>query len=272
MSHKNEKLQISVVLISLNEQSNIARAINSVQWAADVVVYDSGSSDQTCEIAKNLGVKLVQGKWLGFGKTKKLATSFAKFDWILSLDCDEEVSDFLKNEIKENFASLKPDCVYKVPRLSFYLGRNIKHGGWYPDYQARLFNKNIHNWNEVDVHEKVEAKTYEYLRSDLNHYVFNNIEHQVQTNNRYSSLQAKEMFSAGKNFSWFHFLTKPFVKFIECYFWKMGFLDGWPGFVIAYSAGYSVFLKWAKLQELEQKQNKEMLNKEMLNKEELERS
>lgn len=258
MGHKTEKIPISVVLVSLNEQKNITRALNSVSWAADVVVYDSGSTDQTIKIAQELGATVIEGKWLGFGKTKKLATEYAKYDWIFSLDCDEEVSAALQQELHEKLSVLKPECVYKVPRLSFYLGRHIKHGGWYPDYQARVFNKKMHNWNEAVIHEKVEAQSYEKLRSDLNHYVFRNIEHHVQTNNRYSSLQAEEMFKKGKKFSWFHFFTKPSVKFIECYLTKLGFLDAWPGYVIARSAGYSVFLKWSKLRELEQNRNEDI--------------
>lgn len=240
-----------MVLISLNEQSNIERALNSVAWADDIVVYDSGSQDNTCEIAKKMGVRLYQGEWLGFGKTKKLATSYAKNDWVLSLDCDEEVSPELRFEIINKFKNLQPEVVYRLPRLSFYLKRWIHHGGWYPDYQARLFNKAHSNWNEESIHEKVQAKAQQDFVSCLNHYVFKNIEHQVQTNNRYSSLQAQEMFKNGKKFSWFHFFTKPSVKFIECYIWKLGFLDGWAGYVIARSAAYSVFLKWSKLRELE---------------------
>lgn len=242
-----------MVLISLNEQSNIARALDSVSWAADIIVYDSGSIDKTVDIAKKMGANVIQGPWFGYGKTKKLATEYAKLEWVLSLDCDEEVSESLQQELRNKFNSLNSDIAYRVPRLSFYLGRWIKHGGWYPDYQVRLFNKNKYNWNEAVIHEKVEAKKYENLLSNLNHYVFKNIEDQVQTNNRYSSLQAEEMLVAGKKFSWFHFFTKPIVKFIECYFIKLGFLDLSAGLIIAYNAGYSVFLKWAKLRELEMK-------------------
>lgn len=251
MNNNKLKIPISVVLIALNEQANIARALNSVSWALDIVVYDSGSMDKTKDIASKLGANIIQGTWLGYGKTKKIATEYAKFDWVLSIDCDEEVSESLQFEIRDKLNSLRPDTVYKIPRISYYLERWIKHGGWYPDHQARLFNKKHFNWNENNIHEKVEAENYENLLSNLNHYVFKSIEDQVKTNNRYSSLQAEEMLTAKKKFSWFHFFTKPIVKFIECYFIKLGFLDSWAGYVIAYNAGYSVFLKWAKLRELE---------------------
>lgn len=242
-----------MVLVALNEQANIESALQSVSWAADIVVYDSGSVDKTMDIARKTGANVIQGPWAGFGKTKKLATDYAKLDWVLSLDCDEVVSQALQQEIRSRFEQLRPDTVYRLPRSSFYLNRWIKYGGWYPDLQGRLFNRKNTNWNEASIHEKVEAQNYENFTTPLNHYVFKNIEEQVKTNNRYSSLQAQEMLAAGKKFSWFHFFTKPLVKFIECYLIKRGFLDGIAGYIIAYNASYSVFLKWAKLLELEMK-------------------
>ncbi len=251
MNNNKQKIPVSAVLISLNEQANIERAISSVSWADDIVVYDSGSTDETCNIARKLGANVITGPWLGFGKTKQTATSYAKNDWVFSIDCDEEATSDFELEIRNKMTSLGSETAYRVPRQSRYLGRWIKFGGWYPDYQTRLFNKKFSQWNESKIHEKVEAKAYANLSTSLNHYVFKNIEHQVQTNNRYSTLQAQEMFASRKKFSWFHFFTKPWVKFIECYFLKRGFLDAYPGFVIACNAGYSVFLKWAKLRELE---------------------
>lgn len=251
----NPKFPISVVLISLNEQANIVRALKSVSWAQDVVVYDSGSSDLTVDIAKKMGANVVQGAWLGFGKTKKAATEHAQYDWVLSIDCDEEVTKELAQEIYDKLPNLNPEVAYRVPRLSCYLNRWIRRGGWYPDHQIRLFNKKHSGWNEASIHEKVEAKDYQNLASNLNHYVFKNIEHQIQTNNRYSTLQAEKMHSDGKSFLWFHFFTKPGVKFFENYFWKLGFLDGWAGYVIAANSAHSVFLKWAKLREIQLRQS-----------------
>ncbi|MCC2677673.1 MAG: putative glycosyl transferase [Pseudobdellovibrio sp.] len=251
MSDQIEKLPLSVVIIALNEESNISRAVSSVNgWVSEVFVYDSGSTDNTKSIAENRGAKVVSGPWLGFGPTKKKAADLAANSWILSIDSDEEVSAELRSEIQKKFMTLDDRTAYQLPRKSFYLNRWVMHGGWYPDHQARLFNKKFSNWNAAEIHEKVEASSYQKLSSDLNHYVFKNIDHQVATNNRYSTLQAKEMAAKGKSFSWFHFFTKPAVKFFECYFLKLGFLDGWPGFVIAKSASYSVFLKWAKLYEI----------------------
>lgn len=241
-------MNLSVVVICLNEEANIERCLNSVQWADQILVYDSGSTDKTTAIAQSLGAKVVSGEWLGFGPTKHKAVTLAEHDWILSLDADEVVSPELASEIRHR--PLNEKVAYKIPRLSNYLNHWVRFGGWYPDYQTRLFHRGFSQWNQNIVHEKVEAAAYEKLTKPLFHYVFKNIEHHIQTNNKYSGLLAQKMWDSGKRFSWFHFLTKPCVKFIECYFIKLGFLDGWVGFFIAKGASYSVFLKWSKLKEL----------------------
>lgn len=254
MTEKSESVALSVAIITLNEEFNIARAIRSVGWAAEVVIYDSGSKDKTIEIAQKMGAKVVQGPWLGFGPSKRKVTEAASYDWILSIDADEEVPEALATEIRQKWSALQPQRAYQIPRLSKYLGKWIKYGGWYPDHQTRLFHRQYSNWDNAEIHEKVQAQELGRLTQPFHHYVFKNIEHQVQTNNRYSSLQAQEMHRKGKDFSWFHFFTKPYVKFIECYFLKLGLLDGWPGYVIARNAGYSVFMKWSKLRELSMKE------------------
>ena len=247
------KVNLSIVIITLNEEANIERCLKSVQWADEVLVYDSGSTDFTVKIAQSLGAKVISGPWLGFGPTKNKAALLAKHNWIFSIDADEEVTADLAQEISEQLKVENTDLktAYKIPRLSYYLQHWVKHGGWYPDYQVRLFNRVHANWNLACVHEKVEAENYKTLSMHLNHYVFKNIEHHIRTNNTYSGLLAKELYLKKKKFSKFHFLTKPTVKFLECYILKLGFLDGWVGFFIAKGAAYSVLLKWSKLKELE---------------------
>lgn len=249
---------LSAVIITKNEEANIERCLRSLNWIEDVVVYDSGSVDQTLVIAKKMGAKVFEGEWKGYGPTKIIATGLAKNDWILSVDADEEVSPQLCEEIQNRITSknLKPEVGYQIPRLSFYLKKWIHHGGWFPDYQLRLFHRQHSMWNANTIHEKVESRHQEKLANNLNHYVFKNISHQIFTNDRYSTLQAQKMFEQTKKFSWFHMLTKPTVKFLECYILKLGFLDGWPGYVIARNAAHSVFLKWNKLYELEQDSRK----------------
>ena len=242
---------LSVVVITLNEEANLERCLKSVPFAAEKIVVDSFSTDRTVEIAKACGATVVQEKWRGYGAQKAFATGLAKNDWILSLDADEALSPELENELLERFATLDPEVGYRLPRLSCHMKRWIHHGGWYPDFQLRLFNKKHSHWQESGLHEKVEAKRTENFRNHLLHWVFKSISHQVQTNDKYSGIGAEDLHRRGKKFSLFKLITKPPVKFVETYFWKQGFRDGLPGFVIAVGASYSIFLRWAKLWELE---------------------
>ncbi len=248
--------KISAVVITKNEETNIQHCLKSIRWVDEIIVYDSGSTDRTVELAKEFGAQVHIGEWLGFGATKKKATSLANNHWILSIDADEVVSDLLAEEIKLLLQSkLSEDTAYLIPRKSYFLNRWITHGGWYPDYQKKFFNRLKSNWDNAEIHEKVISKNSLKMHRDLHHFVFKNIEHQVQTNNRYSTLLAKQLFDAKKFSTVYHILFKPMVKFFECYFFKCGFLDGYSGFVIARNASYSVFLKWTKLKEMHDQKN-----------------
>lgn len=244
------KLPLSLVVITLNEEAKLKACLDSVPFASDIVVLDSFSKDKTKDIALGSGARFFEHSWLGFGAQKHKATEYAQYDWVLSLDADERLSPELQVEIKERFAQLDPETGYLLPRLSFHLGRWIRHGGWYPDYQLRLFNRRHSQWNQAGIHEKVQAKITDRFKHPIQHYVFNSISHQVITNDKYSSLQAQELHRSKKTrFSLFKLITKPPVKFFENYIFKRGFLDGLPGFIIAVGSAYSVFLKHAKLWE-----------------------
>jgi glycosyltransferase involved in cell wall biosynthesis len=245
------KLPISLIVITLNEERNIERCIRSVPFASDVVVVDSGSQDRTREIATSLGARFLEKAWMGYGPQKKFATEQAGQDWILSLDADEVLSPELAQEIQQRFASLDPRTGYEMPRKSWHLGRWIRHGGWYPDYQLRLYNRKYSQWPQAQIHERVQAEKVARLRSPLLHYVFVDLADQVNTNNRYSGLLAEKDWQSGRRFSLLKLLMKPGTKFFETYFLKFGFLDGLAGFLISISAAYSIFLRWAKLHELE---------------------
>ena len=244
------QLPISLVVITLNEEANIERCLKSVPFASDIVVLDSGSSDRTVEIAKQCGARTFVESFRGYGEQKRRACELASQDWVLSLDADEALSPELAAEIQnlslENLAGFDG---YDVPRLSFHLGRWIRHGGWYPDYQLRLFNRKMAGWQSLKLHERVEAKNVGRLQKDLYHYVFKNLADQVETNNEYSTLGAAELQRRGKKFSVMMLVLKPISKFLETYIWKRGFLDGMPGFIISVGAAYSIFLKFAKLWE-----------------------
>lgn len=253
MSNANK---LSLVIITLNEERNIERCIKSAPFASEVIVVDSHSSDRTREIAHSLGAKVYVKDWLGYGATKAYANLLAANDWILSLDADEALSSELALEVQALLATkIDEKTGYEMPRKSFYLGRWILHGGWYPDYQLRLFNRKSANWPSDEIHERVKAPQVERLKNPLQHWVFKDISHQVKTNDRYSGLQAAQHLKQGKKFSILKLIFKPWSKFIECYFLKLGFLDGLPGFIIAVSAGYSVFIRWGKVWELEREKS-----------------
>lgn len=244
---------MTLVIITLNEEDNIERCIKSAPFVSDIVVLDSGSQDKTLNKAAALGARVFSEAWRGFGSQKQRATELAQTDWILNLDADEVLSPELQTEIFNRFPNLDPERGYLFPRKSFHMGRWILHGGWYPDRQLRLYNRTQSNWSETQIHERVVAKKEESFQHPLLHFVFKNLADQIQTNNRYSSLQAESQFQRGDRFSVFKLLVKPWSKFLECYFLKQGFRDGLPGFVIAVGAGYSVFLRWAKIWELQNK-------------------
>lgn len=249
-----QKLPLSLVIITKNEEKNIEDCLRSASFVSDIVVVDSGSTDRTAEIAEKLGARFIQKDWLGFGAQKKFATEQAKFDWVLNLDADERVTPELAQEIFQKWDELRPEVGYQISRRSFHLGRWILHGGWHPDYQLRLFHRKHSQWDVAQIHEKVISSSRERLSASLEHFVFRNLHHQIETNNRYSLLQAEALFKKGKKFSLWRLVFKPWSKFLETYFWKLGFLDGLPGFIIAVGAAYSVFLKWAKLWEIERRQ------------------
>lgn len=271
--------KFSLVVITLNEERNIERCLKSVPFADDIIVLDSGSVDSTCDIAKKLGARVIIEPFRGFREQKQRATDLAVCDWIISLDADEVLSPSLQKELLSLYETNSLGGVprekavgsvvaFRIPRLSFYLGRWIRHGGWYPDYQTRIFNRKKVKWIGGHVHERVEiisggledlgasANKIITLTNPIEHFVFRDIEHQVATNNLYSSKGALDLFERKKAFSMYWLLTKPISKFIETFFFKLGFLDGLPGYLISVSAAYSIFLKFAKLWELEKFKSK----------------
>lgn len=247
-------LPLSVAIICLNEAQNIERCIRSVPFAGEVVVVDSGSTDDTARIAEACGARVFQREWLGFRDQKRLATGLCKFDWVLSLDADEALSAEAAGEVAALFGerSEKRDRIdgFEFPRLTWNLGRWIQHGGWYPDWQLRLYHRARATWEGGQhVHERVEAKRVERLEFPIHHWPFRDLAEQVATNNRYSGLGAKELQRRGKSFSLAKLCLKPLSKFLETYLIKGGFRDGLPGFIISVGAAYSVFLKFAKVWE-----------------------
>jgi glycosyltransferase involved in cell wall biosynthesis len=243
------KPPISVTLITLNEERNIARALESVRWADDVVVVDSGSTDRTLEIAKASGARVFQNAWKGYGQQKNFAQAQARHDWVLNIDADEVVPAELAREIQARVQSAETRPAvrgFSIPRLTWYLGRWIRHGGWYPNYLVRLADRRHARWTEPNVHEALEVQgETEKLEHPLHHYAFSGISDQVQTNLRYSRQGYLDLVGRGRKPSPMRLVLKPIGKFFETYLIKKGFLDGRAGFIISVNAAHSMFLKYA---------------------------
>ena len=249
-------MKISAVIISYNEEKNIEDAIRSVSWADEVLVVDSESTDRTREIAESLGASVVVNAWPGFSKQKQYAVDHVANDWIFSLDADERVSAELRAEILEIQKGDSSVDGYKIPRLSYYMGRAIKHGGWYPDLQLRLFDRAKGRWNGRTIHESVQMEAgsiVRNLRSDILHYsVEGAAHHNKMIAERYAPLGAQAMYEAGRKTSHLKAVGSAVFAFVRGYVLKLGFLDGIAGFCIAYFAAHHAFMKHLMLIELRQ--------------------
>ena len=252
-------MKISAVIIAFNEEAKIGGAIRSVEWADEILVVDSESTDQTREIAASLGARVVIEKWRGFSAQKQLATDSAENNWIFSIDADERVSDKLMKEIAGIRQSGGAFDGYRISRLSTYMGREIRHGGWYPDWQLRFFDRRKAHWKVVAIHESVEmadGSAIGKLSGDLLHFSIDNAEqHSHMINNRYAPLSAEAMHARGTITSRLKIAFAGPISFLTTYVFKAGFLDGLPGLCIAYFGAYNVFLKHLLLWQLQNKKN-----------------
>lgn len=249
---------VSVCIICKNEADIIHRCLSSVKWANEIIVVDSGSADNTVEIAKQYTDRVIFHEWEGYVKQKNYALSLATCEWVFSLDADEECTDKLRDQILE---AVKNDNGaidgYEMKRHPFYLGKWINHCGWYPDWKMRLARRTKAKWEGMDPHDKlvVDGKV-KTLDGDINHYNYRSFVEQLKTIDSFSTIVAKQWREAGKRFNIVSAALHPMFKFIETYFWKLGFLDGIPGLVICGSSAFYVFCKYAKLYELERKNSK----------------
>jgi glycosyltransferase involved in cell wall biosynthesis len=248
-------VKISAVLITFNEEKNITDAIRSVDWADEIIVVDSESTDRTRDLAEELGARVIVNSWPGFSAQKQFAVEHAANDWILSLDADERVSDCLKNEI-DRIRNNRPTADgYRIPRLSYYMGRAIKHGGWYPDFQLRLFDRRKGSWNGAVIHESVmmhDGASVAKLSGDIIHFSVENTNHHARMiQERYAPLGAQKMLEDGRTTSRLKTPLSTWFAFFRSYVLKLGFLDGFPGFCIAFFSAYHTFMKHLILLELQ---------------------
>lgn len=240
---------ISVVMIVKNGEKTIQKSLQSLKDFEDVVVYDNGSDDNTINLAKKFAnVNLIQGDFLGFGKTKNKASEYAKNDWILILDCDEVIDETLNQTLKSK--KLNENCVYMLNFNAYYKNKQIKHCGWSGQKIKRLYNKNITNYNDNMVHEKIidDKLDNEILSGNVQHFSYLNISDFIRKTDIYSSIYAKDN-KGKKTSSPFKAIYRSLFHFIKSYIFRLGFLDGYAGLLVCYSGANGVFYKYLKLYE-----------------------
>lgn len=245
-------IKVSVTVVTLNEEAEIGPCLESVSWADEVIVVDANSSDRTVEIARKYADKVILREWAGYADQKNWASGQATHDWILSLDADERITRPLQEEIEKVLES-SPSCSgYYIPRKNYFLGRWIRHGGWYPDYNLRLFAKEKGRFGDRAVHEsvRVDGRT-KRLNNPLEHYTYRSLEAYHARAGRYSALAACEMKDQGKRFYLLDLCFRPVWTFLRMYLIRQGFRDGSDGLILAGFYGYYTFLKYAKLWEME---------------------
>jgi glycosyltransferase involved in cell wall biosynthesis len=251
MEGLRQEPKVSVYMITYDNERTVEKALRSVTWADEMVVVDSFSNDRTAEICRQFTDKLFQRKWPGHRDQYQYAADLTTHEWIMFVDADEEVSpelaEEIRRELKENAEGVDGFFVY---RRTFYLGRWIRYGGWYPDGEIRLYRRNKGRW-EGGLHARVVVNgRVQPLKNLYYHYTYRNISDQIQTIDKYSRIAAEEMVKEGEKFSLFKLLFHPPFRFMKEYFFKSGFRDGLPGLVIVISTMYYVFIKYAKLWEL----------------------
>lgn len=249
---------LSVVIITRNEENNLARCLQSVDWADEVIVMDSHSIDKTRQIAGEYGAKVHTCDWRGYGPAKQEGVRQARGKWILSLDADEEISSALKSDINNVISQNGSDTAgYVVPRRTRFLGRWIYHCGWYPDPVLRLFRRDRGNFNDAVVHEKVIVDgKIGHLSGEILHYSYPSLEEYFRKFNHYTTLGAEEAFRRGRTAGTMHLVVSPFISFIRHYFIRRGFLDGMEGFIISILSSCAVFVKYAKLRNMYREEKK----------------
>jgi glycosyltransferase involved in cell wall biosynthesis len=243
---------LSVIVITRNEERNIVECLESVRWASEVIVVDGESEDKTAELARRFTGKVFVRKWEGYGASKNFALEHCTSEWVLWLDADERATKDLSSEIQFVLGQGVSSFVgYEIPRKAFFLGKWIKHCGWYPGYVTRLFKRGAGNFSDNKVHEKLEIDgTVGRLRGDLLHYTDPNLRHYFEKLNRYTTLAAEELSGRGVRFGLSQIVFRPAWVFVRMYFVKLGFLDGIQGFILSILSACYVFTKYAKLWEV----------------------
>jgi glycosyltransferase involved in cell wall biosynthesis len=242
------KANLSVVLITKNEEGNIRECLQSVAWVDEIIVVDSSSDDNTIAICKEYTDKIsINDKWKGFGYQKNLALQQATKDWVLSLDADERIPAALRIEI-ENVINNSAYSAFAIPRQAYFLGQAMKHGGWWPDYVVRLFRRNTGIFSEDIVHERILVNdSVQKLSTPMLHYSYTNLDQLMAKMNQYSSAGAYKAYQQDKNSSLLKAIAKAKWTFFRAYFLRLGILDGQAGFIAAFSKAEETYYRYLKL-------------------------
>lgn len=246
--------KVSACITAGNEEEKIADCLESVRWADEIVVVDSFSTDRTAEICRRYTDRVYQHEWLGYIGQKNLAKDLAQNPWVLFLDADEVISPDLRDEILDEMTSARCAQVagYEFPRMVKYLGRWIRRGDWYPDVKLRLFRKDRGRCCGEEPHDRIVVEgRVKRLNSPLYHFTYTDVADQVGTINRFSTITAVGHHKRGRRFRYSDLWFRPVFRFFRGYILKRGFLDGIPGLVVAVTVAYGVFIKYAKLWEME---------------------
>jgi len=243
-------LKVSVTIIALNEEANIRQCLESVRWADEIIVSDSGSADKTVSICREYGARVYEDAWLGYGKQKNLCAGRAENAWILNVDADERITPELKDEMQRAVED-GAKAGWFVARKNYFGARWIKHCGWYPDYNLRLYRKDKGSFNEPGVHEAVTVDgPTGRLKNPLVHRTYRDITDYFARMQRYSTLAAEELKSKGKRAGVAGILLRPCFTFLKMYVLKLGFLDGATGLTLSMLYACYTFAKYAKLREM----------------------
>lgn len=240
-------MRITATIITLNEERNIARSIESLRCCDEILILDSGSVDRTVELAEKLGARVIEAGWRGFAGQKNWAAEQAAHDWILSLDADEALSESLEAEVLTLKKNGPRYDGYTMPRLARYLGRWILHSGWYPDRKVRLYDRSKARWVGDFVHESVCVNgRIGHLESNILHFTCESLSEHVKTMDRYTTLAAQELAARKVKVPLGRVIADPLWTFWKTYLLQRGFQDGFEGLLISYMAAFYTFLKYAK--------------------------
>ena len=243
---------VSVTIITLNEAEHVGAAVESASWADEVIVVDSGSTDGTLDAARAKGATVSTRPWTGYVDQKNHAASLARHDWIFSLDADERIPEALAKELRGVLSATPAFNGYRVPRVTFHLGRWFRTTDFYPDYQTRLYDRRHARWQGRHVHESVAVDGPSgQLASELEHFAYRDLRDHLDRINTYSTLAAKQMHESGRRATALDLLVHPPAAFLRNYVLRRGILDGTAGLTLSLVNSYSVFLKFAKLWELQ---------------------